>query len=567
MQTFSETGLKPEILESIEKIGFIKPTPIQAESIPFLLNSDEDLVAMAQTGTGKTAAFGLPILHKLDLNAKGVQAIILCPTRELCLQITADLNTFATNLPVSIVPVYGGAPIHNQIIAIRKKCDIVVGTPGRVNDMIRRDKLDLSSIRFLILDEADEMLKMGFKEEMDAIMGETPDTKQTMLFSATIPPDISRMAGKHMNKPKTISVSRQNISNDDISHEYVVTSPHNSYQALRRIADITQDIYGIVFCRTRQETKDIAEKLMNDGYNADALHGDLSQAQRDYVMGRFRNNNLQILVATDVAARGLDVDDLTHVIHYHFPDDPENYIHRSGRTGRAGKKGISIAILAPSETRRLGFLEKQTGKKLTKRQIPTGNEVFELRLQNHLRGVAASDTEQFDIQQYAHTIQTELQDLSREEIIEKFIAAQFNRLHKDYSNATDLNVTAADRKTRTERSPRVGGGAGMGRNEKFARYSINIGAKNNLRPDVLISIINRQTPDRKIAIGKIDIQSKVSYFEAESSHERHLIQAFKKARFKGMSLMVQSMDGERGGERSERGGSPVKRTYARHKRN
>src|SRR5690606_21669838 len=239
----------------------------------------------------------------------------------------------------------------------------------------------------------------------------------------------------------------------------------------------------------------------------------------------------------------------THVIHYHFPDDPENYIHRSGRTGRAGKKGISIAILAPSETRRLGFLEKQTGKKLTKRQIPTGDEVFELRLQNHLRGVAASDTEQFDIQQYAHTIQTELQDLSREEIIEKFIAAQFNRLHKDYSNATDLHVTAADRKTRIERGPRVGGGAGVGRNDKFARYSINIGAKNNLRPDVLISIINRQTPDRKIAIGKIDIQSKVSYFEAESSHERHLIQAFKKARFKGMSLMVQSMDGERGGER------------------
>lgn len=565
MQTFAETGLRSEILESIEKMGFIKPTPIQAETIPFLLNSDEDLVAMAQTGTGKTAAFGLPVLHKMDNDTRGVQAIVLCPTRELCLQITTDLNKFSEQLPVSVVPVYGGAPIYNQIAAIRKKCDIVVGTPGRVNDLIRRDKLDLSHIRFLILDEADEMLKMGFKEEMDAIMGETPDTKQTLLFSATMPPDINRMAGKHMNKPKTISVSRQNISNNDIAHEFVVTAPQNSYQALRRIADITPDIYGIVFCRTRQETKDIADKLMSDGYNADALHGDLSQAQRDYVMGRFRNHNLQILVATDVAARGLDVDNLTHVIHYHLPDDPENYIHRSGRTGRAGRKGISIAILAPSETRRLGFLEKQTGKKLERIQIPTGNEVFELRLQNYLRGVAEADTTQFDIQQYANTIAAELKDLSKEDLVERLIAMEFNRLHKDYSKAADLNATnerrtrpergvrgervirgerlerGGERGARRERTPRGERGSAGSRNSsgQFGRYCINIGTKNNLRPDQLISIINRQTPRHKIAIGKIDIQNKVSFFEADSAQEQHLIQAFKKARYKGQLLLVQ----------------------------
>ena len=568
MQTFAETGLKPEILESIEKIGFIKPTPIQAQTIPFLLNSDDDLVAMAQTGTGKTAAFGLPVLHKMELKANGVQAIVLCPTRELCLQITADLVTYTENLPFSVVPVYGGAPIYNQIAAIRKKCDIVVGTPGRVNDLIRRDKLDLSSIRYLILDEADEMLKMGFKEEMDAIMGETPDSKQTLLFSATMPPDISRMAGKHMNQPKTISVSRQNISNSDIGHEYVVTSPHNSYQALRRIADITPDIYGIVFCRTRQETKDIADKLMSDGYNADALHGDLSQAQRDYVMGRFRTKALQILVATDVAARGLDVDNLTHVIHYHLPDDPENYIHRSGRTGRAGRKGMSIAILAPSETRRVSFLEKQTGKKLTKRESPTGTEVFQQRLQNYLTDLVNTDTSKFDINKYSESISAAFEDLSREEIIEKLIASQFNTLHNHYATAPDLNSTPEKRSRNDREQSGKRDSAGKGR---FSRYSINLGAKNNIRPDMLISIINRQTPNQKISIGKIEIQNKVSFFEADSAQEKHLIQGFKKARYKGMMLMVQPENGRSEGRSAYSGGDSNgggrRGGYSRHKRN
>src|SRR5690554_1192312 len=375
MLTFKEIGLKPELLESIEKLGFTHPTPIQNESIPFILESDKDLIAMAQTGTGKTAAFGLPILHKMDPNNKGIQAIVLCPTRELCLQITSDIKTYTTHLNFSVVPVYGGAPIFDQINAIKRKCEIVVGTPGRVNDMIRRGKLDLSSIQFLVLDEADEMLKMGFKDEMDAILEQTPKTKQTLLFSATIPPDINRMAGKYMNTPTTISVSRKNISNADISHEYCVTSPSNGYQALRRIADITPEIYGIIFCRTRQETKDIADKLMGDGYNADALHGDLSQAQRDYVMGRFRNKHLQLLVATDVAARGLDVDHLSHVIHYHLPDDPEIYVHRSGRTGRAGKSGISITLIHLRERGKLKQVERLVNKTFIKKDVPSGKEI------------------------------------------------------------------------------------------------------------------------------------------------------------------------------------------------
>lgn len=571
MQTFQETGLKPELIESITEIGFETPTPIQEKTIPFILESESDLIAMAQTGTGKTAAFGLPILHKMDQNTHGIQTIILCPTRELCLQITSDIKTYASKMNFAVVPVYGGAPIYEQISAIKKKCDMVVGTPGRVNDMIRRNKLDLSAIRFLVLDEADEMLKMGFKEEMDAILEQTPKIKQTLLFSATMPPDIKRMAGQYMNQPETISVSRKNISNADISHEYCVTTPSNSYQALRRIADINPDIYGIVFCRTRQETKDIADKLMGDGYNADALHGDLSQAQRDYVMGRFRNRHLQILVATDVAARGLDVDNLTHVIHYHLPDDPENYIHRSGRTGRAGHKGISIAILAPAERRRVSFIEKQTGQKFEARPIPSGEEVFKKRMENYLDTVATAEADGFDISKFEAVITEKLGGFSKEEIIEKFVALGFNKLHNDYKNATDLNATAGSSSSSRERGPRgFRGDRDRTSRNKFTRYSINIGSKNDLRPDVLISLINRQTPDTKIAIGKIDIQSKISIFEADGEHEQQLIQAFKKARYKGVPLTLQTMAAEKRTRRKPNDfqGSFGKRSnFPRRKRN
>ncbi|MDR2887814.1 MAG: DEAD/DEAH box helicase [Bacteroidales bacterium] len=537
MQTFYEIGLKPEILESIAQIGFVKPTPVQTQTIPFILGTDKDLIAMAQTGTGKTAAFGLPILNRIDPFSDKVQTIILSPTRELCLQITDDLKTFAANLPVNIVAVYGGAPIVQQMKELKRGCQIVVGTPGRVNDMMNRNKLDLSAISFLVLDEADEMLKMGFKDEMDAILDQTPETKQTLLFSATMPADIARMAGKYMKKAERISVGPENTAHKNISHEYCVTTPPNCYQALRRIADINPDIYSIVFCRTRIETKEIADRLISDGYNADSLHGDLSQAQRDLVMNRFRNRSLQILVATDVAARGLDVDNLTHIIHYHLPDDQESYIHRSGRTARAGKSGISIAIITPGEMRRLPFFERQAGAKFTHRMVPSGREVFEKRLFNFVDSINDAQPKGYDLDVYMAEMMKRFGSLSKEEIIKKFMSLEFNRYHADYQKAPDLNVATAEHKPRRERdrdtAPRR---AASG---QFTRYTINLGIRNKIKPDTLINIINRQTPDMKIAIGKIDIQQKFAYFETDSQHDKHLQQAFHRAKYKGLPLTIQ----------------------------
>ncbi len=534
MHTFSETGLNPKILESIDKLGYTKPTPIQAEVIPFLLNNKQDLIARAQTGTGKTAAFGLPILHNIDHAIEDIQSIVLCPTRELCLQIARDIKSYAKGMGIKVVAVYGGASISEQISAIRKKCHIVVGTPGRVNDLINRRSLDLSMIRFLVLDEADEMLNMGFKEEMDEILHHLPRLKQTMLFSATIPHDIKQIAGEHMSQPHTISVSKQNSTNNDISHKYCICSPSDSYQALRRIIDIKQDIYGIVFCRTRLETRNIAAKLINDGYNVDALHGDLTQAQRDIVMDRFRSGQLQLLLATDVAARGLDVDDLSHVIHYHLPDYYENYIHRSGRTGRAGKKGISIAIITPTEARRLLFLEKQTGLKFEHYIIPSGKEIIKKRLSIYLDKILQYDSDSINPEYYENHITTELEKLSKEELIKRILALQFQKLQNDYNNAPDLN-----REQRKKSKKQTSNKDRKANRRNFSTYRINVGSKNNLKPDVLIGIINKYTPERKIAIGKIDIKNKISFFEAERQNEEYLIKRFRKARFNGMPLLLQ----------------------------
>lgn len=339
MQLFENYGLSKEILKAIKELGYINPTPIQAKTIPHLLNSDRDLVGLAQTGTGKTAAFGLPILNQIDYQNKITQSIILSPTRELCVQIAKDMQNYAKYLPeIRITAVYGGASIENQIKDLRKGSQVVVGTPGRVLDLINRKVLKINQISFLVLDEADEMLNMGFKEDIDAILETTPIEKQTLLFSATMPPEIMKIASLYMHDPLEISVGTKNSGAENVEHFYYQVNAKNRYLALKRIADINPDIYGIVFCRTRAETQEVADKLIQDGYNADALHGDLSQAQRDHVMHRFRSGNLQLLVATDVAARGLDVNDLSHIINYNLPDEREIYIHRTGRTGRAGKK-------------------------------------------------------------------------------------------------------------------------------------------------------------------------------------------------------------------------------------
>ncbi|MCL2074628.1 MAG: DEAD/DEAH box helicase [Marinilabiliaceae bacterium] len=536
MQTFYETGLKSELLESVSKIGFLTPTLIQAKVIPFILDNDKDLIAMAQTGTGKTAAFGLPILNKIDTFSDVVQTIVLSPTRELCLQITDDLRTFATNLPIKIVSIYGGASIMQQIKELKHGCQIVVGTPGRVNDMIKRKKLDLSEIQFLVLDEADEMLKMGFKEEIDTILSEMPNSKQTFLFSATIPNDILRIAGQYMKNPERISVGPENKAHKNISHEFYETKPQNCYQALRRIADMNPDIYSLIFCRTRIETQEIADKLISDGYNADSLHGDLSQAQRDLVMSRFRNRNLQLLVATDVAARGLDVDDLTHVIHFHLPDDPENYIHRSGRTARAGKLGISAAIISTAETRRIPFFERFAGVIFSKCKIPSGKEVFEKRLFNFVDIVTNATPKGYELDSYMIEMTIRLGNLSKEEIIKKFMALQFNKYYADYQKAPDLNIVHEEKKLFNKDKAKNIKLSDFG---KYTRYTINIGSNNKLNPNTLINIINRQTPEIKISIGKIDIQKKYSIFESESKHDVHLMKAFNRAKYKGQPLMIQ----------------------------
>jgi ATP-dependent RNA helicase DeaD len=535
MQTFKETGLRSEILKSLDQMGFEVPTPIQSKTIPYILESTNDLVALAQTGTGKTAAFGLPVLNKIDLSRNEIQSIVLCPTRELCLQIAGDIERFSSNLQVSLVAVYGGEPIYRQIGALKKGCHMVVGTPGRVNDLINREKLDLSTVRFLILDEADEMLKMGFKDEMDAILAQTPAMKQTLLFSATMPPDIASLTGRYMNTPHKISVTSQNQTAENIDHHFMVTSPSTMYQALRRYADMHPDIYGIIFCRTRQDTKDIADRLIADGYSADSLHGDLSQGQRDQVMGRFRKKHLQILVATDVAARGLDVTDLTHVIHYHLPDDPENYVHRSGRTGRAGKSGVSMAIITPGELRKIKMLERQIKKSLKRIAIPSGKEVFQERISNYIETISSTSEELFPFEQFKDLISEKLGHLSKEELLRKFITKEFIRVYEEYKNAPDLNTT-----TKQPSNPKRGlQKRNIRKGNRLAKFSINLGAKNNLRPDLLINIINRHTPEYKIRIGKIDIQNKHTIFEADGNYERELIKAFRKAKYKGSLLSIQ----------------------------
>ena len=389
---FSETGLNKELLKSVNSLGFEVPTPIQEQVIPYLLNEKRDLVALAQTGTGKTASFGLPILQKIEIKNIQPQAIILSPTRELCIQITKDIKSYATYLKkINITAVYGGANIQTQIKSLKQGSQIVVGTPGRVIDLIKRKVLKLQSIKYVVLDEADEMLNMGFKDDLDTILSSTPSVKQSLLFSATMPKEVLRISKNYMSNPKKIEVAKRNQGADNVEHFYYMVNARNKYQALRRICDINPEIYGIVFCRTRRETKEIADKLMQDKYNADALHGDLSQAQRDHVMNKFRKRHLQVLVATDVAARGIDINELSHVINYNLPDDNEVYIHRSGRTGRAGNKGVSLIIAHSREGRKIKAIEKMINKELILKQVPSGNEICQAQLMKLIEKVVNTE--------------------------------------------------------------------------------------------------------------------------------------------------------------------------------
>ncbi len=533
--TFQETGLRPELLSALADIGFEQPTPIQEKIIPLLLEEENrDLVALAQTGTGKTAAFGLPLLHRTDPHLPQVQTLVLCPTRELCNQIAGDLESFAKHLKgVRTVAVYGGASMDTQIRALKRGAQVVVGTPGRVHDLIRRKKLIIDQVRHLVLDEADEMLSMGFKDELEAIIGQTPAERQTLLFSATMP---DHTVKNFVRDPLQVSVGTKNAGADTVQHRYYVVNARDRYLALKRIVDVHPDIYGIIFCRTRMETKDVAAKLGSEGYNADALHGDLSQAQRDYVMGQFRDKTLQLLVATDVAARGIDVNDLTHVINYNLPDDPEVYTHRSGRTGRAGQKGTSIAIIHRREMNRIRSIERMLKKEFIPTLVPTGREICENQLFHLVDKVQKVEVDHEQIDSYLPAIYKKLESLSREDLIKHFVSTEFNRFLDYYKDAQDLNVAANEKKERgskRDRDQRDG-------NPEFSKFFINVGSYHKLSPARLMGLINEQTPKKGMAIGKIDITDRFAIFEADARYEKDLLKGFKKGvTFEGNPVHVE----------------------------
>jgi ATP-dependent RNA helicase DeaD len=531
--TFDETGLKPEILKAIAEMGFENPTPIQEQTIPHLLSSSQDLIALAQTGTGKTAAFGLPLLHNTSMQVKQIQTLILCPTRELCLQITRDIDNFSKYMTgFKTIAVYGGADIAKQIRELKAGGHIVVGTPGRVNDLIRRKVLNISAIRWLVLDEADEMLTMGFKDELDAILSTTPDEKQTLLFSATMPTEIEEIASKHLHNPTQLSVGRRNEGAANVEHHYYVVHAKDKYATLKRIADNYPDCYAIVFCRTRQETREVADQFMSDGYNADALHGDLSQAQRDMVMNRFRSRQLQMLIATDVAARGLDVNDLSHVINYSLPDDPEIYIHRSGRTGRAGKSGISVSIIHMKETGKLKQIERLLHKKFERKTVPGGDEICEKQMFNLIERVVNVEVDENRISKFLSPILEKFDGMSKEDIVKHFVSLEFNKLMEYYKNAKDLNIAIDSPRDQLKKNER------SSNRLKFSRLFINAGKKQGISALELIGLINECSKRRNIEIGKIDIQRKFSFFEIDSNFEKEVINAMNNQMFKGLLINV-----------------------------
>lgn len=537
--TFAETGLKQEVLAAVEKLGFSTPTPIQQQCIPTLLDSDEDIIGLAQTGTGKTGAFGLPLVHMVDPNFSQVQALILCPTRELCMQITSDLKSYARFIKgIKVVAVYGGASMDTQIRGIKQGAQIVVGTPGRLLDLIGRRALKISQIKWLVLDEADEMLNMGFKEDIDSILSTTPKEKRTLLFSATLPQEIYEIAATYMERPKEIAVGKRNAGADNITHHYYVVPTRDQYETLRRIADIHPGMYSIVFCRTREETQRIADRLAEDGYNASALHGGLSQAQRDSVMGRFRSRILQILVATDVAARGLDVDDLTHIINFGLPGDLEVYIHRSGRTGRAGKEGVSISIVHSAESRCISKLEKMSGKKFKQERIPSGNEVCQKILMEKMALLKETDFGESLVAPYLPAIMETLEGLSRDDLIKAFVSLEFKQILSSYKNASDLNKSCTSKPESRYQKP--------GRGGNYAKFSINIGSKRGMGAGDLIKFINGTTRNRDIGIGKIRIQNHSSTFEVQGGYEKEIQKAFNGISYEGQPVTLELTSGSTG---------------------
>ena len=542
--TFQELGLEPMLLKAVTEMGFENPTPIQEQTIPQLQGKSTDMVALAQTGTGKTAAFGLPLLTKLDLNSRFTQSLILAPTRELCVQISKDLINYSKFLNgLKVTAVYGGAPIMGQIRDLKAGSQVVVATPGRLIDLIERKAIDLSHVDVVVLDEADEMLNMGFKDDLDEILSNTPPTKNTWLFSATMPREVERIASKYMESPLEISVGKKNSGNENIQHIYYTVNQRDRYAALKRIADFYPDIFGIVFCRTKAETQEVADNLIKDGYNADALHGDLSQAQRDLVMKRFRSRTLQMLVATDVAARGIDVNNVTHVINYNLPEEAENYTHRSGRTGRAGKTGIAIAIVTPREVNKIRDIERIIQNTFTKADVPDGVAVCEKQLFHLVHKLHNVEVKDEEIETYLPKIYDELKDLSKEELIKRFISEEFNRFYAYYQNSQDLNI-----------------GNDGGNNGKTTRFFVNMGQLDGFNRNSIKDFLTEISSLNPRLIFNVDVKNSFSFFETENKCVDEILALNKKgiefnARVISFEVSKAKASGGYGEKRSYGGGS------------
>ncbi len=555
MKTFEELGVSPEIRKAIEEMGYENPMPVQEEVIPYLLGENNDVVALAQTGTGKTAAFGLPLLQQIDVKNRIPQSLILCPTRELCLQIAGDLNDYSKYIDgLKVLPVYGGSSIDSQIRSLKRGVHIIVATPGRLLDLMERKTVSLSTVHNIVMDEADEMLNMGFTDSINAILADVPKERNTLLFSATMSPEIARISKNYLQNAKEITIGRKNESTSNVKHVAYTVQAKDKYAALKRIVDYYPQIYGIIFCRTRKETQEIADKLMQEGYNADSLHGELSQAQRDAVMQKFRIRNLQLLVATDVAARGLDVDDLTHVINYGLPDDTESYTHRSGRTGRAGKTGTSIAIINLREKGKLREIERIIGKKFIAGEMPTGKQICEKQLIKVIDELEKVKVNEEEITDFMPEIYRKLEWLSKEDLIKRMVSHEFNRFLDYYRDREEIE-TPTDSRERNTRDSRERGSrkAAPG----FTRLFINLGKMDSFFPSELISLLNSNTRGR-IELGRIDLMKNFSFFEVEEKEAQNVVKALNRANWNGRKVSVE-VAGEEAGEGRRGSGSAERR--------
>ncbi|CDF79674.1 DEAD/DEAH box helicase [Formosa agariphila KMM 3901] len=551
MNTFQDLGLNDDLLRAITDMGFETPSEVQDKAIPLLLESEIDLVALAQTGTGKTAAFGFPMLQKIDIDSRTTQGLILSPTRELCLQITNELKAYGKYCKgLNVVAIYGGSSIQDQAREVKRGAQIIVATPGRMKDMISRNMVDISKITYSVLDEADEMLNMGFKEDITDILSHTPTDKNTWLFSATMPKEVATIAKKFMHNPTEITVGNKNEGSTQVSHEYYLVNARDRYQALKRLADANPDIFSVIFCRTKRDTQKVAEQLIEDGYNAGALHGDLSQNQRDLVMKSFRNQQIQMLVATDVAARGIDVDDITHVINYQLPDEIETYNHRSGRTGRAGKTGISMVIVSKSEVRKIKSIERIIKKDFIKKEIPDGMEICEVQLMSLANKIHSTEINP-EIDKHLDSINTLFADTTKDELIQKFFSVEFTRFFNYYQKSKDLNVAEGNSREREGRE-HVG-------NDNAARFFINVGSRDGFDWMKLKDFLKEVLELGRDDVFKVDVKESFSFFNTEKELKEKVLAFFTDYKHDGRFVNVEETEnkgggGGRGGNRSRGGG-------------